>query len=97
MTATNLVTKDFGTFENDISHGPFVPATVSFKVQWSGVLDRIKIRDPEKDFGGDFILDTATLEWSATETGPGSYIDSFVSDPADTSDSAFATQFGCSQ
>ena len=69
---------------------PLPRGSVSFKVVWSGVNQRVKIRniDDPKDgggFAGEFIRNRAQMEWTATV---GDY--TFVSDPLSTSSSAFA-------
>ncbi len=81
----DLDTKDFGTFDNDIRHGPFVPVTVSFEVQWSGKKREFQLRDATNVFRGEFVETGATLEWSAREATL-----HFESDPANTSTSVFA-------
>jgi hypothetical protein len=56
-----------------------VPAMVSFDIIWSGVDERIKIRNDSPDFGGEFIRNSASLIWSASESGF-----SFTSHPDDS-------------
>lgn len=82
----NLATKDFGTVVNDLQHGPSVPATVSFDVQWSGKGSQSQLRNAAQGFRGEFVETLqATIAWSAQESGF-----SFVSDPAETSHTEFA-------
>jgi hypothetical protein len=52
---------------------------VSFDIIWSGVDERIKIRNDSTDFGGEFIRNSASLIWSASESGF-----SFTSNPDDS-------------
>lgn len=85
MRAENLATLDFGDIVNDLMHGPAVPATVSFRVQWSGITRRVRPRDAANGWRGEFVEDTATLEWSSTEAAL-----TFVSDPANLSHTEFA-------
>jgi len=87
MQATNLSVLDFGDFGNSLFGGgvPPVPATVSFTVRWSGVLDRAKVVSTDTGMTGEFIRNTAQMEWSATV---GDF--DFVSAPAETSASDFA-------
>jgi hypothetical protein len=57
-------------------------------VVWSGVSQRVNIRNTDPTYGGfagEFIRNTAQMEWTATV---GDY--TFVSDPLATSSSAFA-------
>ena len=46
-----------------------VPATVSFAVQWSGVVSRAKVTNPASHFTGEFIETGATIKWSASQDG----------------------------
>jgi hypothetical protein len=64
------------------------PGTVSFKVVWSGVDERLNIKNTDPVYGGfagEFVRNTAQMEWSAAV---GDY--TFVSDPIATSSSSFA-------
>jgi hypothetical protein len=73
---------------NALQDGPSLEASVSFDVDWSGAAERVKIRNTQTDFAGEFVRNSATLVWSATnESGF-----SFQSDPSDPlSKSDFAT------
>jgi len=62
-----------------------IPAIVSFHVHWSGVQERVRIRNVDQDFTGKFIRNQAQMEWSATTEEF-----SFASAPAKTSSSSFA-------
>jgi hypothetical protein len=67
---------------------PPVPGTVSFRVIWSGVQERVKIRNTDSvygGFGGSFVYNSAQMEWTATV---GDY--QFLSFPLATSSSSFA-------
>jgi hypothetical protein len=92
---SNLVTRDFHDFVNDsLLHGPSTPTTLSFKIEWGGpITDRQNVKDTANGFAGEFVLNSATMEWTADEPnrpavwgGPARY----VSDPASTSHSVFA-------
>ena len=85
MDLSNLETRDFHDIVNTLKRGPSVPADVSFRIRWSGVTARVKLRDNTNQFVGDFIEDTATVGWSAKQEGF-----KFVSDPANTSKTIFA-------
>jgi len=50
---------------NTLHRGPSVPADVSFRIRWSGVKARVKLRDTTNQFAGNFIEDTATIGWSS--------------------------------
>ena len=62
-----------------------VPAVVTYEVHWAGVDERVNIESPTYGFAGEFVRNSAQMEWSAIR---GDY--SFVSDPASTSSSIFA-------
>jgi len=67
---------------------PPTPGFVSFRVVWSGVNERLHIRNDDPIYGGfagAFIRNTAQMEWSATV---GDF--TFVSAPLATSSSSFA-------
>jgi len=82
---SNLQIYDFGNFGNALTCGSGVPATVSFEVRWSGVNDRLNIKNPTSSFGGEYVRGSAQMEWSAV-VGPNLY----QSDPIETSSSGFA-------
>jgi hypothetical protein len=80
MHVADLAIGDYGNVVNALTGGsPIAAASVSFDVDWSGVDERVKIRNDSTDFAGEFVRNTATLEWSATQTGF-----SFTSDPAES-------------
>jgi hypothetical protein len=85
MDMSDLETRDFHDLVNTLQRGPSVPADVSFRIRWSGVKARVKLRDDTNQFVGNFIEDTATVGWSSHQEGF-----KFVSDPASTSTSLFA-------
>ena len=62
-----------------------VPAIVSFKVEWSGVDDRVAIMNPANGFAGEYVRGQAQMEWTATS---GDF--RYVSAPLSTSSSGFA-------
>ena len=81
----DLDTEDYHTLKNAILDGPSVPASVSFTIQWSGVLQRVAESSTTEMYRGQFIHDRATVAWTAQEQGF-----RFVSDPAETSTTTFA-------
>ncbi len=85
MEAHDIAVQDFGDFNNALSGNNGIPATVSFKVQWSGVDERVNVKNPSNGFAGEFVRNRAQMEWSAVV---GDY--SFVSAPLETSSSQFA-------
>jgi hypothetical protein len=46
-----------------------VPATVSFDIEWSGVVSRTKVTNQAEQFTGQFIETIATIKWSASQAG----------------------------
>ncbi len=85
MDVSKLDVEDFHDIVNAVHEGPSIPASVSYHIRWRNVIRRVQVQDPTVGFDGDFIEDTATIEWSAEEQGF-----RFVSDPADTSTTLFA-------
>jgi hypothetical protein len=90
MRVSNAPILDYGTIQNALfGGGPSpVPGSVSFKVVWSGGGQRVNIRNTDPVFGGfegEFIRDTAQMEWAARV---GNY--AFASDALATSSSSFA-------
>ena len=88
-------TVDFHDFVNDAEfHGANTPTTLSFRIEWGGpITGRRNVEDTSNGFAGDFVFNSATMVWSASEPnrpaiwgGPAMY----VSDPANTSHSDFA-------
>ena len=67
---------DYGNVVNALTGGSEVPATVSFAITWSGVQQRLNISNPDLGFAGEYVHNSATLVWSATESGS-----SFIANP----------------
>ena len=90
LQASNVAIIDYGNIPNALfGGGPApVPGTVSFKVVWHGVDQRLNITNTDPVFGGfagEFVRNSAQMEWSAVV---GDY--TLVSDPIATSFSSFA-------
>jgi hypothetical protein len=90
MKANDVPIHDYGNFENALSGGgpPATPGSVSFKVTWSGVNERLNIRNTDPVYGGfegEFVRNAAQMEWTATV---GDLV--FDSAPLATSSSSFA-------
>ena len=90
LQATNVAVLDYGNIGNALFGGgpPPIPGTVSFKVVWSGVNQRVNIQNTDPVYGGfagEFVRNSAQMEWTATVGGL-----TFVSDPISTSSSLFA-------
>lgn len=80
LHVADLAVGDYGNVVNALTGGPAVPATVSFDVNWSGDTERVKIRNGDVDFGGEYIRNDAQLVWSASEAGFSFRSDSLASD-----------------
>ena len=88
LQASDVPIFDYGNFVNGITGHPGTPGSVSFKVTWSGVNERLNIRNTDPIFGGfagNFVRNAAQMEWTATV---GDLM--FVSAPLATSSSSFA-------
>jgi hypothetical protein len=66
LHVADLAVEDYGNVVNALKDGPSLEAMVSFDASWSGVNQRVKIRNKDKDFGGEFIRNSATLVWSGS-------------------------------
>jgi hypothetical protein len=86
LAVGNVPVLDFGDIINALfGPRPPVPATVSFDVRWSGIGERTSLVNHTQGFTGEFIRNTAQMEWTARV---GDF--AFVSGPASTSTSVFA-------
>jgi hypothetical protein len=90
LQASDVAILDYGQIPNALFGGgpPPIAGTVSFKVVWHGVNERLNIKNTDPVFGGyagEFVRNTAQMEWSAAV---GDF--TFVSDPMVTSASSFA-------
>ena len=90
LQAANVAILDYGDIGNALFGGgpPPIPGTVSFKVVWSGVNQRVNVRNTDPVFGGfagEFVRNSAQMEWTATVGRL-----TLASDPISTSSSVFA-------
>jgi hypothetical protein len=90
LEAHNVPILDYGDFVNALFGGgpPPIPGWVSFRVTWSGVDERVNIRNTDPVYGGfagHFIRNSARMAWTARV---GAY--RFASAPLATSFSSFA-------
>jgi len=87
--ATNLPIFDYGTFNNSVNGGaPRTPGVISYRVVWSGVQQRVTIRNTDPVYGGfagRFVRNSAQMEWTAVTDDY-----TFVSAPLETTKSEFA-------
>ena len=71
MEADDVPIHDYGNIANALTGaaGKGTPGTVSFKVRWSGVNERLEIRNTDPIYGGfegEFVRNAAQMEWRAT-------------------------------
>jgi hypothetical protein len=66
MHFTGQTALDFGSILNSLGNGPSVPATVSYDLEWSGVLQRSQVRDDTQGYAGQFLQTNATINWTAS-------------------------------
>jgi len=90
VQANNVAIFDYTYILNALfGGGPApVPGQVSYKVVWSGVNDRVNLKNTDPVYGGfaaEFVRNSAQMEWSAVV---GDY--RFESAPLSTSSSSFA-------
>jgi hypothetical protein len=57
-------------------------ATVTFNVEWSGVLDHQHVRNEALNFEGDFFATGSTIEWSSVNHATGFQFVSEAANPA---------------
>ena len=82
LQVNHLTVADYTTVPKSLARGSSTPATVSFTVRWTGQRTRQPVRDAANGFTGEFVRNTATIEWTASTNGF-----TFTSDPAATSKS----------
>jgi hypothetical protein len=90
LQVSNAPILDYGSLGNALFGGgpPPVPGTVSLRVDWQGVNQRLNIRNTDPVYGGfagEFVRNSAQMQWSATV---GDFV--FESDALGTSSSSFA-------
>lgn len=65
MRFTDQAVMDFGSIPNALANGSSVPATVTYDLEWSDVLQRTQVRDDTKGYAGLFLQTNATITWTA--------------------------------
>jgi len=78
--------EDYGNVVNALKDGPSVPASVSLDASWSTQSDDdllVTIRNGKQRFRGRYVRNTATLVWSASESGFAFRSDPLASDFAE--------------
>jgi hypothetical protein len=91
LVAHDLDVEDYGNVTNAVADGPSTPATVSFDIEWAGLVNRVTVDASNNGglgssgWGGQFAITGATAKWSGKTSGF-----SFTSDAASTSKVLFA-------
>ena len=89
VVAKNLPIYDYGQIPIALfGGGPCSPGVVSYRILWSGVKQRVNIRNTDPVYGGfagTFVRNSAQMEWMAETEDY-----TFVSAPLSTSSSEFA-------
>jgi hypothetical protein len=83
---SNFPMRDFHNINNGLSGGSGDPGAVSFEIVFAGH-GRRAVQTDGKTFSFDSVISSATVEWSSVNNATGMR---FVSDPASTSQSAYA-------
>ena len=68
--AASLAVGDYRDFFNAIAETPDPaprPSHVSFDVRWHGGGDRLKVRDADFGFAGEFVAGDATIDFTCTD------------------------------
>ena len=65
LVVDKLVIEDYFNVVNALNDGNNNPATVSFKIHWAAGTKRVKVRDQATQVKGEFVMNTATMAWSA--------------------------------
>jgi hypothetical protein len=78
MSVDDLSLRDFHTIPNALMRGSSDSATVSFEIEWDGVLKEGEVRNEANRFNLDFVDTDVTVEWSATNEATGFSFESDV-------------------
>jgi hypothetical protein len=65
---TSLELEDYGNINNALADGASVPATVTFDVEWSGVIERDTTSDATNQFALSFVRTGASIQWSGSSS-----------------------------
>lgn len=85
MDVRSLPSRDYHDLINAITFGPFLPAVVSFRVEWERSGDKHRFHDAASGFDADVAFTSAKAWWRG-ETSEALY----VADDISTSASLFA-------
>ncbi|MEX2554671.1 MAG: hypothetical protein WEB06_03460 [Actinomycetota bacterium] len=85
MDVRDLASRDYHDLVNAITGGSFLPAVVSFRVEWTRSADKRHFHDVEDAFDADVVLNSAKAWWRG-ETSEALYVANDIS----TSASLFA-------
>ena len=65
----NALTGGLGFSNPPIPPIAAVPATVSFDIEWRGLIEQAIVTNENEDFTGQFIQTGATIQWSSSQSG----------------------------
>ena len=65
----NALTNGHGLANPPVPAIPPVPATVSFDIEWGGVIERAIVTNESQDFTGQYVQTGATILWSSKQAG----------------------------
>jgi len=65
----NALTNGHGLASPPVPAIPPVSATVSFDIEWGGVIERAIITNENEDFTGQYVRTGATIQWSSKQAG----------------------------
>jgi hypothetical protein len=86
LRLANQDVEDYGNVVNALKDGPSKPASLSLHASWSNQAGDdlfVTIRNGKQRFRGEYIRNTATLVWSASESGFAFQSDPLASDFAE--------------
>jgi hypothetical protein len=78
--AQNFGVRDFHDIGNSLANGPSDPATISFDIEWNGVMDRGHFSDAAHKFQLDFVDTDATITWTGRNDATGATFTSGAND-----------------
>ncbi len=69
MKMTNVPLYDYFDIPNAFMRGKYAPATASFEISWSGIINRKQLRDDAVGWGGEFAETAAKITFTAQSAG----------------------------
>jgi hypothetical protein len=78
MSVDDLSLRDFHNIPNALMRGSSDPGTVSYEIEWDGVLSQGEVRNEANRFNLDWVDTDVTVQWSATNEATGFSFESNV-------------------